>query len=211
MRRLTLVILLILSLKGLSFGQTIYEIFKSLPLEYTPELTTEAKDSLMEIGTYTIPGGDSLETMKADYSTENGYIRLEYYFTTGQSGFIVIELRKFQKTDGSAIVVYSKFGGAMRAFDQHSLLTFEYKDETLKQNKNLGLPETIETKEFLKDNLPDILNKEKITLSTSYDLNSENNCIEYEINPQTNQFDEWIKTDSYSFIWNGERFEKRKK
>lgn len=212
MRRETLTILLILCLTVVSYGQTIQEIFKTLPLDYTPELSTEAKDSLIQNGIHTIPGGDSIETMKADYSAEMDFIRLEYYFTTGQSGFIVIELRKFQKIDGSTVVVYSKYGGARRAFDQHSLLTFNYAVKSLKLSENIGLPKTIETSDFLKDNLPDSLNSEKITLSTSYNLNPEEvNSIQYEINPQTDQFDKWIKTERFLYKWNGERFEKIKK
>ena len=210
MRRITLVILLTFSLIELSWGQTIQEIFKSLPLEYTVDLTNEAKDSLIKNGTYTIPGGDSIETMKVDLSAQKDYIRLEYYFTSGQDGFIVIELRKFQKSDGSIIVVYSKFGGARNAFDQHSLLTFDYNNGTFKLDEHLGLPETIETKAFLKDNLPDSL--KMITLSTSYNLYpDEANCVEYELNPQTDQFDEWIKTNKIAFMWNGERFKKKDK
>lgn len=211
MRRELLTILLILSLTNLSFGQAIQEIFKSLPLEYTPELTSEAKDSLIQNGTYTFPGGDSREIMKADYLAEKDYIKLWYYFTTGQSGFIVIELRKFQKTDDSPVVVYSKFGGARRAFDQHSLLTFDYTKGSLILNENLGLPETIATREFLKDNIPNSLKTEKITLNTSYNLAPEElNSVEYQIDLQTDQYDEWIITDSFLFTWNGKRFEKRK-
>lgn len=210
MRRVTLILLITFSLTNLSFGQTIQEIFKSLPLNYTSELTTGAKDSLIEQGTYTIPDGDSDETMKVDYSAEKNYIRLYYYYTTGQRGFIVIELRRFQKTDGSCVVVYSKFGGAERAYDQDSLLTFDYENGTLKQNENLGLPENLETRAFLKDNLPDSLKGEKITLSTSYNLKpKETNCIEYEVDPQSDRFNEWIKTERILFTWNGKRFEKR--
>ncbi|GET31522.1 hypothetical protein PbJCM13498_03850 [Prolixibacter bellariivorans] len=211
MRRVTLITLIIFSLTNLSFGQTIQEIFKALPLSYTGELTTEAKDSLIEQGTYTIPGGDSDETMKVDYSAEKDYIRLDYYYTTGQSGFIVIELRRFQKADGSFVVVYSKYGGAERAYDQDSLLTFDYENGTLKQNENLGLPENLKTRAFLKDNLPDSLKEENITLSTSYNLKpKETNGVEYEVDPQSDQFTKWIKTERILFVWNGKRFEKRK-
>jgi len=208
MKQLALVVLL--TLTSLSFGQTIQEIFKSLPLDYTFDLSNDAKDSLIKNGIYTVPGGDSIETIEVEYRAKKDFISLTYYFTTGQSGFSVVEIRKFQKTDDTPIVVYSKYGGAMRAFDQHSLLTFDYKNGILTRNRNLGLPETIETKEFLKDSLPDDLNNDNFTLSTSYDLMPEEpNCVEYQINPQSNLYDEWIKTFKYSFLWNGEKFKRR--
>ncbi len=210
MRREILTVLLIFSLTNLSFAQSILEIFKSLPLEYTLELSNEAKASLMERGNYTFPGGDSIETMEAEFLAQKDFLRIAYYFTTGQSGFIVIELRKFQKIDGSLIVVYSKFGGTRRAFEQHSLLTFDYNNGTFKLNKNLGLPENIESEEFLKDNLPDSFKGDRTMLSYSFNLEpEETNGIAYEINSQTNQFDELIKTNRFLFIWNGTRFEKK--
>ncbi|MCB0712339.1 MAG: hypothetical protein KDD67_08435 [Ignavibacteriae bacterium] len=211
MKRHTLTILLFAAATNFSCGQTIQEIFKSLPSEYSLELTVEAKDSLMQYGTYTFPGGDSIETVQCDYHTEKDFIEIVLSFTTGQRAFAVIQLKKFQKIDGSIVVVYAKYGGLPAAFDQHSLLTFDYVDDSLKRNEHLGLPETIETSEFLKEDLPDSVEADKITFNTSYDVNPlEANSIEYLIDPQTSQFDDWIKTNRFSFRWNGETFEKMK-
>jgi hypothetical protein len=211
MKKSTFILLLTICLSHGALGQTIQEIFKVLPLSYTLELSSETKNLLMEEGNYTMPNGDSLETMSVDYLAAKDYIKLQYYFTTGQSGFIVIELRKFQKIDGSPIVVYSKFGGTPSAFEQHSLVTFDFKNGTLLANKNLGLPETFETGVFLKDNLPDGLKEEKISISTFYNLNpGKSNQIDYEISPQNDQFDPWIETKKLTFEWNGRRFQKMK-
>ncbi|BDD05554.1 hypothetical protein [Aureibacter tunicatorum] len=90
---------------NLSFGQGIQEVFKSFPLMFTPRLTKEAKDSLISFGVYTLPGGDTTETMKVQYMEERGFIRLQYYFKTGQSGFVDIQFREFKKNDGSSVVV----------------------------------------------------------------------------------------------------------
>lgn len=203
----TLVILFSLSLASSALGQTIQEIFKTLPLEYAPSLTIEAKDSLIEKGTYTFPDGDSIETMKASYLAQEDYLRLTFYFTTGQNGFSVIELRKFQRLNDSLVVVYSKYGGGRWAYDQHSLFTFDYHNGTLLKNTTLGLPETIETKGFLKENIPDSLKADELTLNTSYDLNPEDcKCVRYQVNPTLERYDPWIETKTISFIWNGERF-----
>lgn len=193
----------------LSLGQSIEEIFRAFPLAYATELTLEAKDSLMQNGTYTFPGGDEVESWKCDYASEKDFIRLIYSFPTGQSGILIIELRKFQKIDGSLAVVYAKFGGTQRVYDQHTLLTFDYQDISLRLNENLGLPETIEPYQFLKDNFPDSVKTESRNLNTSYNLVPEEaNSVEYLVNPETNQSEELIKTDRFLFTWNGVRFEK---
>ena len=191
------------------FGQTIQEIFKSFPSTYIPEMTNEAKDSLLENGTYIFPKAeDYMETMKADYRTENNYIKLQYFFPDGPSGFFIIELKKFQKNDGTPIVVYSKFGGSPKAFDQHILLTFSYENNTLEPIENLGLPKSIKTKEFLKEKILDSLDGKKLNMNTSYSLKTnDNNCVEYNIYPEVNAYHEWVKTEKFSFKWNGERFE----
>lgn len=209
MKKSKFILLLTVCLSHGALGQTIQEIFKALPLSYTIELSSEAKNLLIEEGNYTLPIGDSLETMRVDYLAAKDYIKLQYYFTTGQSGFFVIELKKFQKIDGAPIVVYSKFGGTPSAFEQHSLVTFDYKNGTLQSNKTLGLPDAIETAVFLKENLPDSLKEEKISISTSYNLNPEkSNQVEYEISPQSDQFVPWIQTKKLTFEWNGHRFQK---
>ncbi|MDG1276540.1 MAG: hypothetical protein P8O16_04615 [Algoriphagus sp.] len=212
MKKQLLTLLFFFTLTVLSFGQSIEEIFKALPLAYANELTLEAKDSLIQNGTYTFPGGDEVESLKCDYTSEKDFIRMIYSFPSGQSGILIIELRKFEKIDGSLAVVYAKFGGARRAYEQHTLLTFDYQDSSLRLNENLGLPETIEPYQFLKDNLPDSVKTESRNLNTSYNLVPEEaNSVEYLVNPETNQSEELIKTDRFLFTWNGVRFEKSEK
>ncbi len=192
---------------SLSYGQSMEEIFRILPSEYTPKLTASSKDSLLQFGLYTIPGGDSIETMKCLYTSDTNQIQLEYNFSTGQSGFIRIELGKFKNIEGETVIVFSKYGGLSRSFNQHKLLTFDYFKGRLILNKKLGLPETIPTKEFLKDDFPDSLKSHKIVLSSSYDLNPEEfNSIAYEIYPQTQKLANWVKTYTFLFIWSGEEF-----
>ena len=117
-------------------------------------------------------------------------------------------MKKFQKNDGTPIVVYSKFGGSPKAFDQHILLTFSYENKSLEPIENLGLPKTIETKEFLKEKILDSLNGEKLRMSTNYSLQTnDSNCVEYNIYPEIDPYYELVKTEKFSYIWNGERFE----
>jgi hypothetical protein len=212
MKKQLLTLLFFFTMTCLSLGQSIEEIFRAFPLAYATELTLESKDSLIQNGTYTYPGGDEVESWKCDYASEKDFIRLIYSFPSGQSGVIIIELRKFQKIDGSLAVVYAKFGGTRSAYYQHTLLTFDYQDRSLTLNENLGLPKTIEAFQFLKDNLPDSVKTESRNLNTSYNLvSAEANSVEYLVNPETDKSEEWIKTNRFLFTWNGVRFEKSKK
>ena len=208
MKRQIIILLMLFSLIKLSFGQTIEELFKVLPSEYTPQLSATGKDSLLKFTTYTIPGGDSLDNEEIHLTkNRDDFIQLNYEYTTGQNGFIQIELRKFKKKSGGAVLVYAKFGGMKMAFDQHSLLTFGYSKGRLYINNNLGLPETIPQSAFLNTNLPD--NAKSQTLSTGYDLNSDKpNSIDYFIHPETDEEVEWIKRERIIYTWDGNRFEK---
>ena len=213
-RKLVLTIAILGLTTAISHGQTIQEIFKALPLEYTPELTKIEKDSLIMFGTYILPGGDSLEMSKYDYNsdTEN-YIHLESSYINGPSGFFVIELRKFTKQDGKVIVVYAKYGGGPRMFDQHELIVFDYSSNKFTLNKTIKLPSTIEAKEFLKNPLPKNFNKHySNSLSSSYDLNpSDIEGVEYMAYPQVASDEVFMETQGFIYKWNGDTFLKSKR
>ncbi len=172
MKKWTIIITFIYFI-NLSYAQDIKEIFKAFPLEYTPELSQSGKDSILQYGEYIIPGGDSVNTSKYDYYNENeNYIRLEYSFTTGQNGFFMIQLKKFKKENGDIIVVYTKHGGMLRAYDQHELIVFNYLNKHFTINKIIKLPSTIEPKVFLSRKLQkDTQMEYSKSISTGYDLN----------------------------------------
>ncbi|WP_026965990.1 hypothetical protein [Algoriphagus terrigena] len=211
MKRLKFILLFLVLLSEYSVGQSMEEVFKSIPINYTPELSSGGKDSLIHFGVYTIPGGDTLSTMEiAVTESKPDFIQFNLYFSTGQKMFSITEIRTFKKKDGSTIVVFAKSGGLQRAFDQYSLLTFEYSDGDVVLSRELGLPETIAWNEFLKSNLPDSLKLQEMTLSTSYDLYPQtSNAIAYLLNPQTQQFNDWIGEVEFLYVWNGNKFERK--
>jgi hypothetical protein len=200
-----------LSLVSSSFGQSIQDLFKILPLQYTPDLTISARDSLLQFNSYTIPGGDTLSTEEVSITErQDDFLQLNYGFTTGQKAFIIIELRKFVKRNGDIVVVYAKFGGMQKAFDQHALVTFDYHGKQLVLNKGLGLPETISPTAFLKPNTTDHAKASTITLSTGYRLHSdESNSIEFFVHPETEESASWLDTEAVIYTWDGDRFKKR--
>lgn len=195
-------------------AQTIEEIFHSLPAAYTPELTETAKDSLVQFNSYSIPGDDPREIMKVSIiEKDEDFMRLQYYFTTGQRAFINIEIRVFTNRDGEPLIVYARYGGLPKAFDQHMLTTFNYSNGSLTRTIEKLLPETIAAREFLKPEFVENFDSELQEISTGYDLDpEEKNSIEYKLEPQfIFGKDHWIHTYSIFFRWNGEIFEKREK
>jgi hypothetical protein len=194
-----------------SFGQSITEIFKVLPLEYTPELTLTGKDSLIIFGEYFFPDADSIETMKCDLVIDaKEDIQINYSFTTGQSGFIVVELKKFVKQNGEVIVVVSRYSGTRRVYEQDFLKAFNLINNKLYESKMIQLPSHVELKDFIKPNTPDsLIEKIKNNISMGYNLNSENGeGVEYTAYLQDDSFDEWLSTTSIIFTWNGNSFRK---
>lgn len=122
-----------------SYSQSMTDIFRLLPADYTPGLNSKQKDTLLMKREYTLPGGDSLETIKykIDSLGFSYYLEYNYSFTTGQRGFLQFELRKFIRKDGSILIIYSRYGGVPVDTHQQGLIAFEYKNNKLflsKQN-----------------------------------------------------------------------------
>ena len=211
MKRLIIFSFLFLS-SCLSYEQSMESIFNLLPRESTPELNSEQKKILLKNKEYIIPNGDSLETVK--YSLEidetNQYLRYEYYFTTGQKGFNTYEIRKFKKKDGSSLIVFSSYGGAIKAFDQTELVTFEYKNKRLSKTKNNPLPGKINIDRFLKANTPDSIRKEvEIYSNRSFDLSPElKNEIGYRVSFEiiNDEIEKYLLGDVILFPWTGKGF-----
>jgi len=198
MKKYCCIISFVLSFVNLSSGQTIAELFNALPNDYTPQLLKSSKDSILQYKTFTIPGGDSDDTEEITLSEENeDFIRLDYLYTTGQNGFMTIELRRFINKNVDIVLVYSRHSGMKKAFDQYELLTFDYYNGQLSLNNNLGLPKTIPQSFFVNTSQ---------TLSTGYNLNSnELNSIEYYIVPDPFS-DDTIRTEKIIYRWDGNKF-----
>ena len=196
------------------FSQSMTEIFRLLPAEYILDLDLKQRDTLLEKGEYMLPGGDSEITEKCTISFDSpDYVFFNYYFTTGQNGFVTIELRKFLRNDGRILIVYSRVGGMLRAYDQQSIFIFEYKDSKLALNKQKLLPTDVPIKDFLKRGTPDsIARKIKSYVMTTYSLDPENpNAISYNLFQGTplGDMEKYLLNDSMSFIWNGRSFTRK--
>ena len=197
------------------FGQSMTEIFRLLPEDCTPELDLRQRDTLLQTGTYILPGGDSLETIEyeLDSSGFSDYLRYGFHFTTGQNAFLSIELRKFKKDDGGILIVYSRVSGMLRAYDQHDILIFDYKDSKLVQGKQRLLPIEIPIKEFLKKGTPDsIAKKIKSYVMATYSLHPENpRSISFTLYPGAplGDMEKYLLSDSMSFTWNGRSFTRK--
>ena len=191
------------------------EIFRLLPPDCTPELNSKQRDTLLKNGEYILPGGDSLETIEyeLDSSGFSDYLRYGFHFTTGQNAFLSIELRKFRRNDGRILIVYSRVGGMLRAYDQHEIFIFDYKDSKLTVSKQKLLPVNVLIKDFLKKGTPDsIAKKIKSYVMTTYRLDPENpNTISYNLFPGAplDDMEKYLLSDSMSFTWNGRSFTRK--
>lgn len=197
-----------------SFSQSMAEIFKLLPADCTPELDSKQRDTLLENAEYTLPGGDSLETI--EYTIESdlpNYLLYNYGFSTGQNGFIAFELKKFTRTDGSILIVYSRYGGTLRAYHQHDLKIFDYKNNKLILNKEKLLAQTISIKRFLRKGTPDsIAKKIESYVMATYDLDPENQkSVSYNLFPAVllDDLEKYLLSDSMILTWNGKSFTKK--
>ncbi len=195
-----------------SYGQSMSTLFRQLPLECTPELSYKERDSLLRNQKYTIPGGDTVETTmySIDTSQSKDYLRYEYTFITGQSGFIVFELRRLKKENGKTFIVFSRYGGTTYSFSQHELRVFDIINYSLKENKTQTLlPKVVEINTLLKNQTPDnIKSNINESISSSYDLYpSLENQIFWRISsnyPSENE--EWTVRNQLVFSWDGNRF-----
>ncbi|MFO8147167.1 MAG: hypothetical protein ACQEWG_12725 [Bacteroidota bacterium] len=179
-------------------------------------MTETAKDSLLQFNSYTIPGDDTLEIMEVAITEKSEeFMQLTYSFTTGQRAFVIIQIRVFQKRDGKPLIVYAKFGGLPRAFDQHILKIFDFSAGSLIETQKKLLPETIGVKEFLEPKDVDNFASDLEVMSTSYELNpEEKNSLIYKLEPQIygkGEIENLIKTYDFVYKWNGEVFIKKQK
>lgn len=195
-------------------GQTMTSFFKQLPIEWTPELSSEQKETLIQKGEFVIPSGDSLNQTKYALDTSvTDYLRCEYYFTTGQSAFISYELRKFTRNDGRQFLVYSKYGGLQKAYSQVDLRIFDIQNNKIRENKSEKLlPNTVFIADFINKETPDsIKSKIKNAVNACYDLRPEQkNEIAFRLYLNwSDDFERWLIGDSMSFIWNGRSFDRK--
>ncbi len=199
-----------------AIGQTMTSIFRQLPSECTPQLTATERDILLKNGSYTIPGGDSIETTQYSIDTlgAKDYLRYEFNFTTGQAGFIAFELKSLRTTDGRRLIIFSRCGGMKRAYNQQEIKIYELKNATLiEDSKNKLLPLTISITNFLKKETPDkVKSKIEQSVSSCYDLKPETpNELEFAIFPQSplGNEDEWILGYAITFTWTGNSFTRK--
>jgi hypothetical protein len=207
-----IITLTLLILPVLLQGQSMVSIFKLLPPDCTPELNSKQKDTLLKNKEYIIPGGDSIETVKYEFEIDeaNKYLKYDYYFTTGQRGFISFEVRKFKKTDGSSLILFSRYSGAPAAFDQTDIYAFKYQNNKLIRITKELLPKETSVNIFLKANTPDSIRKKVETYSSrSYDLSPElKDSIEYKLFFEiiNDEIEEYLLGDTVIYKWTGEVF-----
>ncbi|MCW3170053.1 hypothetical protein OMO38_16125 [Chryseobacterium sp. 09-1422] len=129
MRRILLIIIVVSSI-GILNAQTMANIFCNMPSEYTDNLSVLERKELVKTKTFT--NDDISYTLKID--EKNGYLRLEQYYTEGQSGYQIFEMA-YWSLENKKLVALSSVGGSNGGFFQNNFKLFEHKNNVLTELK----------------------------------------------------------------------------
>jgi hypothetical protein len=195
--------------------QSMTGLFRLLPLACTPEINNKEKEILIEKGEYIVPGGDTNETVKYSIDTAHvkNYLRCEYSFTTGQRGFNIVEIKKFKKTDGGFILVFSQYGGVPMEYEQQGLEIYDIRNGKLVECKEIMIPRDIGLKNLLKHGYSDSLFAAiDSRTNSSYELMPWNeNEIVFQISSPLDikEYKKYMLGNKVIFTWNGQSFVKK--
>jgi hypothetical protein len=213
MRMNVMTVVLLLIVFGKSFAQDKRTIFKLLPVDCTPDLSKAERDSLLINRTYTLPGGDSTDTVQYSLDTTGDADFFSYgqYYTTGQRGFLHFEVLSLPRSDGGKVILFSRVGGAPFTFSQQELRVFNFSKGRLKESKEKLLPVTVDPKHFLSAGTPDSIMKHIDNyISSSYDFAAGiKNTIAYQLLID-DAIKRYVEREVVYFKWNGKKFVMKK-
>lgn len=212
MKKLTIIILLSF-LACVSQAQDILEVFKNFEFKCCSGITASVKDSLTINGEFIPNKQDTLESER--YSLEftgKSFARLVMDFTTGQNGFYAVELKVIEKKDGNTLVVFSKYGGSIRMYEQHEIIVYDYINGIFTPSIEHNLPQKLSIKEYIIQATPDsILSKLEGSYSYGADLSSKDPCeVYYFADIQNPDYYMWLDRERIAYRWTGNKFEKFK-
>lgn len=120
------IVLIVLFIGGLLSvqAQSIVEIFYLLPKEYLDNLDKEQRQQLMKDNTLAV---DDLE-YSVFVDARNGFMRMSYNYTEGQSGYGVYQIAYWNIADSKLIAVSTK-NGSNGGFFQSEFKFFELKND----------------------------------------------------------------------------------
>ena len=205
-------------LTSFSYGQNISEIFKMLPNEcFNNELSENSRIELLknkkfyplsnceeEIIVFSLVKLDSI----------NNFMRIEKTFESGQAAYNIYEIRSFNKSEGSQIVIFSKVSGAHDMFGQNEFQSFEITNNKLVKSKFEYLPIDIGIKDFVKKETPDsLIQKYENYISHSYKLGYFEKKILYELYDfylYNSDLDTgYLLGNRIEFVWENGKFERK--
>lgn len=196
-------------------GQGIGDIFRLLPPEYVDGLSIDARNELLKNRKFypaeNIPDEDVEVYELAALDSIKNFLRIEMTYETGQAGFIVFEMRSFDKADGNKLVVLSSFSGAHDMFGQNQLQVFNYRNNQLTEATKDYLPQDLGVRDFVKSNTPDSLIVEyENNSSNCYSLGYEGENITYRFYDRNiDRFgidSSWIIGNAIEFEWTNDQF-----
>lgn len=189
-------------------AQEIDRDFFEFPEELIPGLTADQRDKLAQTRSFYFPKSDQREVMKYDLETAGpDHMLIRSTMPSGQSGFFNIELRRFERGNGSYFWLYSKYGGTRSVFEQHELFGLEEINGEWERIDPPGLPVRLDNLLFA---ARDLTGEELASLqfwSSYFDLKNEaNDFITYLLFPTGSTQKATFFREELTFQWNGERF-----
>lgn len=206
-----------LVIKREAFNETMVDVFMALPIEYTPELYSTGKDSLIQFGYYKFPNSDSLEIRKINGN--DFYFNISYYnihkpvkriyWPSSNGGHydgliispnIFLQLKEFNNYN----IIIASFGYS----DNKQLKILNYNGGVLSESY-VQFPDTPMISNFLKENTPDsvssILNS-KVRVYIDLIENKKDQFAFSIASIITEENTQWIKTDRIYYRLENETF-----
>lgn len=190
-------------------SQSMTDLFLRLPSNCTPGLYSIGRQTLVKDTQYTVPGKKEVDEI--DYSIDTvseNYLAYEFSNSKGRGTNENYELKKFKKTDGSYILLFSKTGDIKVHSNIYVLKTFDITGNTLTEKIPGLIPENLDYSSFLKSNISDsVKTKLAKTAYTSFDLDAKApGRIIFRIILQSDKDVQWLIGNSMVFTWNGAAF-----
>ena len=189
-------------------AQEIDRDFFEFPEELIHGLTTDQRIKLAQKRSFHFPKSDERELGKYDLETEGpDHVLMRFTMLSGQSGFFNIELRRFERVDGSYFWLYSKYGGTRSVFEQHELFGLEEIEGKWERIDPPGLPVRLDNLLFAARELTGEELASLQSWSSYFDLKNEaNDFITYLLFPIGSTQKDTFFREELTFQWNGERF-----
>lgn len=209
MRPLSSVFLLsLLSFGNNLAGQSILDLFKLVPIEFTAEISAVDKDSLIKNGSSGYYVGDTSFGYYGSIDTADRALSLE--LSSRGPGILSYSFKAFVSKEDTLLIIGVLEGASRGISDILALQAWQYYNGTLTPLNECGLAQKIPPSEFFTTELPEWLKLEEIEINPEYHfLTKDANTVIYSIDPRDDRLNPYLITKRFSFTWDGSGFQRQ--